>query len=98
MSNFLAAMLDELRPELLQLFKDAVKAALAEKSEQPRYPERVAVQTASEITGYSVNSLYQMHSRNQVPGALKVGGKLMFDTAVLRKWVSSGATPLKNVG
>ena len=86
-------MLDELRPELLQLFKDAVKAALAEKEEQPRYPERVAVQTAAKITGYKVNSIYQMHSRKQIPGALKVGGKLMFDTAVLQKWVSSGARP-----
>ena len=93
MSSPFLALAEELRPYLSQLVKDAVKAALAEKAEQPRYPERVAVQTAAKITGYKVNSIYQMHSRKQIPGALKVGGKLMFDTAVLQKWVSSGARP-----
>ena len=73
--------------------KDAVKAALQQG--QPRYPERVSVSQASEITGYSVNSLYQMHSKGQVPGAIKIGGKLLFETAALQEWVSSGATPIK---
>ena len=74
--------------------QDAVKAALSQGL--PRYPERVSVKQASEITKYSVNSLYQMHSKGQVPGAIKLGGKLMFDTAALQAWVSSGATPLNN--
>lgn len=73
--------------------KDAVKAALQQG--QPRYPERVSVSQASEITRYSVNSLYQMHSKGQVPGAIKIGGKLLFETAALQEWVSSGATPIK---
>ncbi len=73
-----------------------VKAAVAEafreyhSAEPIRYPERVSVAQASEITGYSKNSLYQMHSKGKVPGALKVGGKLMFDTATLKKWVEEG--------
>ena len=74
--------------------QDAVKAALSQG--QPRYPERVSVKQASEITGYSVNSLYQMHSKGQVPGAIKLGGKLMFETVALQAWVSSGAIPLNN--
>lgn len=73
--------------------RNAVIAALAEKAGQLQYPEFVAVAQAAEITGYSKNSLYQMNYRGQVPGARKIGGKLMFETAVLREWVRSGATP-----
>ena len=94
MSSLLLALTNELGPWLGQLVKDAVQAALQQG--QPRYPERVSVAQASEITGYSVNSLYQMHSKGNVPGAHKIGGKLMFDTAALQEWVRSGGTPVKN--
>jgi len=78
--------------ELIEnIVKDAVKEAFQRQAEEsPRYPEKVAVEIASQITGYSKNSLYQMHSRGQIPGAIKVGGKLMFDTATLRQWVEDG--------
>lgn len=72
--------------------KEAAMEAFREQKEQEpyRYPEKVSVSQASEITGYSRNSLYQMHSKGKVPGALKVGGKLLFDTTTLRKWVEEG--------
>lgn len=78
--------------ELIEnIVKDAVKEAFQRQAEESlRYPEKVAVEMASQITGYSKNSLYQMHSRGQIPGAIKVGGKLMFDTATLRQWVDDG--------
>lgn len=78
--------------ELLQnIVMDAVTEAFQRQAEgSPRYPERVAVELASEITGYTKNSLYQMHCRGQVPGAIKIGGKLMFDTATLQQWVAEG--------
>ena len=41
------------------------------------------------------NSLYQMHSLGKVPGAHKVGSKLMFDTATLRKWAEKGGNQEK---
>ena len=94
MSSLLLALTDELRPWLEQLIKDTVTAALNE--EQPRYPERVAVDLAAEITGYSKNSLYQMNHLGKVPGAIKIGGKLMFETKALQEWVRSGATPTTN--
>ena len=74
-----------------EIVKEAVtEAFLQQREKSPRYPEKVAVQQASEITGYTRNSLYQMHCRGQVPGAIKVGGKLMFDTAKLKQWVEEG--------
>ena len=89
--NSATSLLGSLEELLTKIVKEAVEEAFrchAEKS--PRYPEKVAVEQASEITGYTRNSLYQMHSRGQVPGALKVGGKLMFDTATLKRWVDEG--------
>ena len=89
MSSIALALLDELRPELVSLIQAAVESALL-KGSGPQYPEKVTISQASEITGYSKNSLYQMHCRGQVPGAQKVRGKLVFDTATLREWVNNG--------
>ena len=89
MSNITLAFLDELRPYLIALIQEAVGPVIREDA-GPQYPEKVNVSQASEITGFTKNSLYQMHSRGQIPGALKVGGKLMFDTATLRKWRDNG--------
>lgn len=89
MSSIALAVLDEMRPYLIALIQEAVGPVLR-KEAGPQYPEKVTVEQASEITRYSVNSLYQMHSKGKVPGAQKVGGKLLFDTATLRKWVENG--------
>lgn len=91
MSNELSELLSSLGRSLRSIVEEAVSEALKRNAEEtPRYPENVSVVQASEITGYSVNSLYQMHSRGKVPGAKKVGGKLLFDSAILRKWVDNG--------
>ena len=87
-ASLLGSSLEEL---LRKIVKEAVAEAFKRQAEEtPRYPEKVAIEQACEITGYTRNSLYQMHSRGQVPGALKVGGKLMFDTATLKRWVDEG--------
>jgi predicted DNA-binding transcriptional regulator AlpA len=89
MSEVLHTLLVQLKPFVVELIRESVASALEQGSES-RYPERINVTQASELTGYTKNSLYQMHSKGQVPGALKVGGKLMFDTETLRNWVYSG--------
>ena len=78
-----------IKPELKALVEEAVLAAL-QKERKPKYPERVNVNQASEITGYTKNSLYQMHSHGQIPSAIKVGSKLMFKTRELQDWVEQG--------
>ena len=92
MPNGTLSLLDALKALLCPLVNEAVAEALKEQksSELPAYPEKVGIAQASEITGYSKNSLYQMHSKGKVPGAKKVGGKLMFDTAILREWRDNG--------
>jgi len=91
MNNTLPSILEGLKPILIQFLSEALVSALQTvKADQPRYPQRVTVEQASEITGYKKNSLYQMHSKGLIPGAFKVGGKLLFDTNALLLWVESG--------
>ena len=89
-------LLNAIKAIVFPWMKEAAAEAYREQKnqEQPRYPEKVTVTQATEITGYSKNILYQMHSKGIIPGALKVGGKLLFDTATLRKWVDGGG-PLR---
>lgn len=92
MPNGTSSLLDAIKALVYPMVKEAVAEALREQQSQelPAYPEKVGIAQASEITGYSRNSLYQMHSKGKVPGALRVGGKLMFDTATLREWRDNG--------
>ena len=94
MNSGTSYLLDAVKALLTPMVKEAVTEALKEQhsKELPRYPEKVTVAQASEITGFSKNSLYQMHSKGVVPGAVKVGGKLLFDTATLRKWRDKGGS------
>ena len=91
MNNGLSPIFQEIRPLLIGLLSEALVIALQQVREsQPRYPERVGIKEASEITGYTRNSLYQMHSKGSIPGAHKVGGKLLFETSKLLEWVGAG--------
>ena len=84
-------IIETIRPELNTLVEEAVISALGKVEQQLRqYPEKVNIEQASEITGYSKNSLYQMHSRGQIPCAIKIGSKLMFRTKELQEWVERG--------
>ena len=75
-NNIAAIILESIRPELSRLVEEAVLSALSKARQVRQYPEKVGVEQAAEITGYTKNSLYQMHSRGQIPSAVKVGSKL----------------------
>jgi predicted DNA-binding transcriptional regulator AlpA len=89
MENTINALLEQLGNALADILMEKFSSVLDQRVER-HFPEKINVAQASELTGFSKNSLYQMHSKGQVPGALKVGGKLLFDTAMLRNWVNNG--------
>jgi predicted DNA-binding transcriptional regulator AlpA len=89
MNELLNALLEQLGSHLADVIMEKFSSYL-EQREECHFPEKINVAQASELTGYSKNSLYQMHSKGTIPGALKVGGKLLFDTATLRNWVNNG--------
>jgi predicted DNA-binding transcriptional regulator AlpA len=88
-NSIITALLALLRPYLVEIVRESYSSVCVEQA-KCQLPERINVAQASELTGYSKNSLYQMHSKGTIPGALKVGGKLLFDTATLRTWVNTG--------
>ena len=88
-------LFESIKPELTKLVEEAVLSTLSKTPH--RRPERVGVTEASEITGYTKNSLYQMHSKGKIPGAIKVGGKLMFRTKELEKWTEDGGPSGQNL-
>lgn len=90
MNNVLECLLEQLRPYFTSIVMDALTKVQLEMNAESNFPEKINITQASEITGYSKNSLYQMHSKGTIPGALKLGGKLLFDTATLKSWVNSG--------
>jgi predicted DNA-binding transcriptional regulator AlpA len=90
MNELSKALLELLRPYLVDVIMESFSSVLAQQDTDCHFPEKINVTQASELTGYSKNSLYQMHSKGQIPGALKVGGKLLFDTETLRNWVNAG--------
>lgn len=91
MNHLASVFLKSIRQELHKLIEEAVLSAMGKMQQQTeRYPEKVNVEQAAEITGYSKNSLYQMHSRGQIPCAIKIGAKLMFRTKELYEWVENG--------
>lgn len=90
MNELVISFLTALKPYLVEVLKESFSSVLAQQDADCHFPEKINVTQASELTGFSKNSLYQMHSKGQIPGALKVGGKLLFDTATLRNWVNSG--------
>lgn len=88
-NSIIHALLGLLRPYLVDIVRESYSSVRLEQAEC-QFPERINVAQASELTGYSRNSIYQMHSKGIIPGAHKVGGKLMFETAALRTWVNNG--------
>lgn len=90
MRDLCKELLEMVRTELKAIVRETMLEVLQDEKRKSVYPERVSIVQASEITGYSKNSLYLMHSPGKVPGAHKVGSKLMFYTASLRKWVEKG--------
>lgn len=91
MNHLASVFLKSIRQELHKLIEEAVLSAMGKMQQQTeRYPEKVNVEQAAKITGYSKNSLYQMHSRGQIPCAIKIGAKLMFRTKELYEWVENG--------
>jgi predicted DNA-binding transcriptional regulator AlpA len=89
MENTINALLEQLGTALADIIMEKFSSILDKRVER-HFPEKINVAQASELTGFTKNSLYQMHSKGTIPGALKVGGKLLFDTETLQNWVNSG--------
>ncbi len=86
--------------ELRQIIEPTVERAVAKALEKvlgnkPKYGRLINVDQLCNESGYSKHSIYQMSSGKQIPGAVKIGGKLMFETRTVLAWIEDGCPKLQ---
>lgn len=86
--------------ELRQIIEPTVERAVAKALEKvlgnkPRYGRFMTVDQLAKESGYSRHTIYQMNSNHAIPGAIKIGAKLMFETAIVLEWIKDGCPKLK---
>ncbi len=57
---------------------------------QPIPQKRVNIDVASEVTGYSISTLYRLTHEKAIPHYKTRGGKLHFIVSELNDWLESG--------
>ena len=68
--------------------------ALEHQPKPSRYGDRMTVEDLMKETGFARQTVYQKHSNRAIPGAVKVGSKLMFITAEVTPWIEAGCPTL----
>ena len=68
--------------------------ALEHQPKPSRYGDRMTVEDLMRETGFAKQTVYQKNSNKAIPGAVKVGSKLMFTTAEVMPWIESGCPTL----
>lgn len=79
--------------ELASLIETAVAKALSANQEQPKAQKYLSVTDLADLLKLKVSTVYQFHSRGQIPGARKLGGRLLFDSAEINAWIETGRIP-----
>ena len=93
-------MLEEVIKQLIeQAATSAADAAVRRFAEEhkpkpSRYGDRMTVEDLMRETGFAKQTVYQKNSNRAIPGAVKVGAKLMFITAEVMPWIESGCPTL----
>ena len=62
------------------------------KQELPKYLNPVQL---SELTGWKLSTVYQNHHNGLIPGARKVGARLLFDSETIISWIDENAIPTR---
>lgn len=78
--------------QYLELIRSENKRPEPPKKELPKYLNVVQL---SELIGWKLTTVYQNHHNGQIPGAKKVGNRLIFDTAIILNWIEENSIPTK---
>lgn len=73
---------------------------LRSESKRPEPPKDVLPKflnpvQLSELVGWKLTTVYQNHHNGLIPGAKKVGNRLLFDTAIILQWIEENSIPTK---
>lgn len=81
------------RDDLRTMFAEFLEEFGRTKKKGSKY---ISVDGLCELTGLSKTTIYIKSSRKEIPGAKKIGGKLLFDRQVIENWIESGAVKTRS--
>lgn len=77
-----------IRREVSGALKDAMPKA-------PKFGRLMTVDQLARESNYSKHTIYQKNSCREIPGAVKIGSKLMFETSTVLEWIKDGCPKLQ---
>lgn len=77
-------------------FKELVKSLLInQKPIKKELPKFLSPAQLSDLTNWKLTTVYQNNYNGLIPGAKKMGGRLLFETEVILAWIEENAIPTK---
>lgn len=77
-------------------FRELIKNDENKKSEPKQYGKYLTRRELCELTGLALNTINMKVCRREIPGMRKVGGKSLFETETILKWIESGAVKTRS--
>lgn len=72
--------------ELREMIGQAVTVAI-QTAQQPKAESRfLSVQELADFLKLKISTVYQLHSRRQLPGGRKLNGRLLFERSEVEAW------------
>ena len=65
------------------------------KTPQPITSKYLTPVQLSELVNWKLTTVYQNHHNGTIPGAKKIGGKLLFDAEIINDWITDNAIPTR---
>lgn len=72
-------------------FRKLIKNEESSKPEQKQYGKYLTRLELCELTGFKLNTINMKVCRREIPGMRKIGGKSLFETETILKWIESGS-------
>jgi predicted DNA-binding transcriptional regulator AlpA len=76
--------------QFVELLRSERERMQPSKPELPKFLNPVQL---SELIGWKLATVYQNHHNGLIPGARKVGGKLLFDSESILSWIQEKSIP-----
>ncbi|MEG2341442.1 MAG: hypothetical protein RSB69_11925 [Odoribacter sp.] len=81
------------RDDLRAIFAEFAGEFVGNKKEYGKYLTRLEL---CELTGFKLNTINMKVCRKEIPGMRKIGGKSLFETETILKWIESGAVKTRS--
>jgi hypothetical protein len=73
--------------QFLELQRTEKARPLVDTQDLPKYLNPVDL---SKLINWKLTTVYQNHHNGLIPGACKIGNRLLFDSKIILKWIEDG--------